>query len=103
MHRSFLLPCVVVFGLLCPARAGDLDFHSLVDRLSFSVQGGVGFPSRNPQLDALPGFQHPPPGYGEVPFWWWTGDPLDKERLLANGDRWERDIAKRIAMDAPYR
>ena len=27
----------------------------------------------------------------------------DKERLLANGDRWERDIAKNIALDAPYR
>ncbi len=30
----------------------------------------------------LPGFQNPPAGYGEVPFWWWTGDPLDKDRLL---------------------
>jgi NADH-quinone oxidoreductase subunit I len=27
----------------------------------------------------------------------------DKEKLLANGDRWERDIAKNIALDAPYR
>ena len=27
----------------------------------------------------------------------------DKERLLANGDRWERQIAKNIALDAPYR
>ena len=27
----------------------------------------------------------------------------DKERLLANGDRWEREIAKNIAHDAPYR
>ena len=27
----------------------------------------------------------------------------DKDRLLANGDRWERDIAKAIALDAPYR
>lgn len=42
----------------------------------------LGFPSRAPNLDALPGFQNPPPGYGEVPFWWWTGDPLDKDRLL---------------------
>ncbi len=41
-----------------------------------------GYPSRDPSLDALPGFRNPPPGYGEVPFWWWTGDPLDTERLL---------------------
>jgi len=27
----------------------------------------------------------------------------DKERLLANGDRWEREIAKNILLDAPYR
>ncbi len=27
----------------------------------------------------------------------------DKNRLLANGDRWEREIAKNIALDAPYR
>ena len=27
----------------------------------------------------------------------------DKERLLANGDRWEREIVKNMALDAPYR
>ncbi|MBP5285078.1 MAG: hypothetical protein ILO34_03075 [Kiritimatiellae bacterium] len=27
------------------------------------------------------GFKAPPPGYGEVPFWWWTGEKLDKERI----------------------
>jgi NADH-quinone oxidoreductase subunit I len=27
----------------------------------------------------------------------------DKERLLANGDRWEREIAKNMALDARYR
>jgi NADH-quinone oxidoreductase subunit I len=26
-----------------------------------------------------------------------------KDRLLANGDRWEREIATNIALDAPYR
>ena len=28
---------------------------------------------------------------------------FSKERLLANGDRWEREIARNIAMDSPYR
>jgi len=42
---------------------------------------GVGYPSRSPSLDALPGFRTPPPGYGEVAFYWWLGDPLTKERL----------------------
>ena len=26
-------------------------------------------------------FRAPPPGFGEVPFWWWTGEKLDKERI----------------------
>jgi NADH-quinone oxidoreductase subunit I len=27
----------------------------------------------------------------------------DKEKLLANGDRWEAEIAKNLKLDAPYR
>ena len=27
----------------------------------------------------------------------------NKDRLLENGDRWEREIARNIALDAPYR
>ena len=27
----------------------------------------------------------------------------DKEKLLSNGDRWETELAERIARDAPYR
>ena len=27
----------------------------------------------------------------------------DKERLLANGDRWEAEIARALALEAPYR
>jgi NADH-quinone oxidoreductase subunit I len=26
-----------------------------------------------------------------------------KARLLANGDRWEREIARNLELDAPYR
>ena len=28
---------------------------------------------------------------------------FNKDKLLANGDRWEREIASNMAMDAPYR
>ena len=28
---------------------------------------------------------------------------FSKEKLLANGDRWEREIAQNLALDAPYR
>jgi hypothetical protein len=44
--------------------------------------GGTGLPSRAADLDVLPGFTNPPPGYGEVPFWWWTGDTPDSDRLI---------------------
>jgi len=27
----------------------------------------------------------------------------DKDKLLANGDRWEAELAQRLALDAPYR
>ena len=45
-------------------------------------QDAAGYPDRSPDLDALPGFKNPPPGYGEVPFWWWSGEDLDVDRLL---------------------
>lgn len=44
--------------------------------------GAMGYPSRDETLDVLPGFQSPPSGYGEVPFWWWTGDKLDVDRMI---------------------
>ena len=46
----------------------------------------VGQANRGPQLDVLPGFKSPPPGFGAVPFFWWIGDPLTRERLA-----WELD------------
>lgn len=41
-----------------------------------------GFPNRSTHLNVLPGFSTPPKGYGEVPFWWWTGDTLNTERMI---------------------
>ena len=43
----------------------------------------LGIPDRSPDLDVLPGFKKPPPGYGEVPFWWWTGDKLNPDRMIS--------------------
>jgi hypothetical protein len=48
-----------------------------------------GYPDRSPSFDVLPGFVHPPKGYGEVPFFWWQGDSLDRDRLA-----WEMDQLK---------
>ncbi len=43
----------------------------------------LGYPSRAPDVDVSPGFRNPPPGYGEVPFWWWSGEDLDVDRMIA--------------------
>ena len=46
---------------------------------------GLGFPKAGDEAAKTirADFKAPPPGYGEVPFWWWSGrDPLNKERLL---------------------
>ncbi len=56
---------------------------------------GIGFPSRAADLDVLPGFKNPPPGYGEVAFYWWLGDPLTKERLT-----WQLDQLKNKGVTA---
>jgi hypothetical protein len=32
--------------------------------------------------DLISRFMQPPKAYGPVPFWWWNGEPLTKERIL---------------------
>ena len=41
-----------------------------------------GYPDVNGTADILKDFRNPPKGYGEVPFYWWQGDTLTRERLL---------------------
>ncbi|MBP3694273.1 MAG: hypothetical protein J6J31_07550 [Thermoguttaceae bacterium] len=55
---------------------------SLSDPAKLPVLGTVpaGYP--DPKMTLTPdAFQTPPEGFGEVPFWWWSGDKLDKDRL----------------------
>lgn len=67
-------------GAAATTAAGDLAFSDPANTHS-PPSWAVGFSSRSPNLDVLPGFQKPPEGYGIVPFYWWLGDPLTKERL----------------------
>ncbi len=73
---------VVVFsGLaLSASRAGDLGFSDPAN-VDKPPAWAVGQADRRADLDVLPGFQTPPAGFGQVPFYWWLGDPLTKERL----------------------
>jgi hypothetical protein len=72
-------------ALAMTARAGDLAFSDPANTLKPPAYA-VGQASRDPALDALAGFKSPPAGFGAVPFFWWLGDPLTKERLT-----WELD------------
>ncbi len=67
--------------LSCAAQAGELAFSDPAG-LTAPAKDAPGFPSANADVDLREGFSNPPWGYGEVPFWWWTGDPLDRDRLL---------------------
>lgn len=77
-----MLWCMFWLLFIPVARGADTLAFSDPANVPPTPPDAVGFPSREADLDALPGFRNPPPGYGEVPFWWWTGDPLDKDRLL---------------------
>ena len=44
-------------------------------------QAFKGWPGHDDISDLEQCFLNPPKGYGNVPFYWWTGDPLDMERL----------------------
>ncbi|MCX7010038.1 MAG: hypothetical protein NTY53_22825, partial [Kiritimatiellaeota bacterium] len=77
-----ILRTLLPLGLcaLIGAQAGDLAFSDPAN-VTPAPAWAVGQANRAPNLDALPGFQKPPPGFGVVPFYWWLGDPLTKERL----------------------
>lgn len=66
--------------VLTTVRAGDLAFSDPANTPP-PPPGAIGIANRSPGFDALPGFGKPPPGFGVVPFFWWLGDPLTKERL----------------------
>lgn len=76
-------PAILCFGasmiLACSAPA-DLALSD-PDKVSPPPPGAVGQANRAADLDVFPGFQKPPAGFGIVPFYWWLGDPLTKERL----------------------
>jgi hypothetical protein len=65
----------------------------LVPVLAGAGQSGSGRsaqPTAQPPLEQVyANFRTPPPGYGEVAFYWWLGDTLTRERIL-----WQLDQLK---------
>ena len=83
MLRALLGSVLIAAGMAATVCGGQLH-SSDPDNIVSPPEGSPGFPSRDSNLDALPGFQNPPPGYGEVPFWWWT------ESWIGSQMTWER-------------
>lgn len=52
----------------------------LVAPLSAQTQRGRGYPEKEP-VNLFDKFKKPPKGYGNIPFYWWQGDSLSKDRL----------------------
>ena len=70
--------------------ADDLDFSDPA-HLTPPAAARLGWPSRDPNLDALPGFEKPLPGYGPIAGWWWSGpDRLTKERIAYQLDEMKK-------------
>ncbi|MCF7849904.1 MAG: hypothetical protein K9M45_13715 [Kiritimatiellales bacterium] len=70
-----------LYGLLAvQSQAQDLGFSDPANVIP-APAWAVGQAVRTADLDVSPGFQKPPDGFGVVPFFWWLGDPLTKERL----------------------
>ncbi len=64
-----------------------LTQYSVISQINQTLPPG--YPDRSPKLNVLPGFIHPPKGYGDVAFYWWQGDTLTRERLT-----WQLDQLK---------
>ena len=59
--RWWHLAAAVIIVSTLHLQAGDLDFSDPANQPPIPP-GAVGYPSRDPNLDVLPGFQNPPPG-----------------------------------------
>jgi glycosyl hydrolase family 106( putative alpha-L-rhamnosidase) len=83
VEREFITSVsLLLIGMLATVAAGDPDFSDPAVQPAPQA-GALGYPSRASDLDVLPGFRNPPPGYGQVPFWWWSGEDLDVDRMIA--------------------
>ena len=61
--------------------------YALPENLVERPANFLGFPTTEGEQNLLENFENPPHGYGEIPFYWWTGgDTLTKERL-----QWQLD------------
>ncbi|MBR5711050.1 MAG: hypothetical protein IKX40_09855 [Thermoguttaceae bacterium] len=83
--KSGFLPFLLCQTVVLATLATGFAFESPLDlsdpsKLPPAPANAIAYPEQEPQ-NMRENFQTPPAGYGEVPFWWWSGDRLDKARL----------------------
>lgn len=92
----------IYFTLICVAFTINLSAQNVSDGRYALPENLVALPTKQPK--SFPGvasdsqfrdeFKKPPKGYGNVPFYWWSGDKLTKEKL-----RHQLDILKDSPLD----
>ena len=83
--KSGFLSILLCQTVILTTLATGFAFESPLDlsdpsKLPPAPANAIAYPETAPQ-NLRGNFQTPPAGYGEVPFWWWSGDRLDKARL----------------------
>jgi hypothetical protein len=78
------VPVVLCSLLLASAGSFASPVLQVPDGASSAGESEASSPSHG--TDLFQNFRNPPPGYGEVAFYWWLGDTLTHERIL-----WELD------------
>lgn len=94
MKKEFLLLTLALCGQMQAQLVSD-GKYALPEQLQALPPGGhVGFPEAISSETLKKQFECPPRGYGNVPFYWWSGDKLSKEKL-----KYELDILKESPLD----
>ncbi|MGL4852375.1 MAG: glycosyl hydrolase [Phocaeicola sp.] len=96
-RNCIFLLCLILLGISPRIDAQYLSDgrYAMPEELSPLPDGKLkGYPQRITSTTFVQEFKQPPKGYGNVPFYWWNGDSLTKEKL-----RYELDILKDSPLD----
>jgi len=69
-----------------PCRGDEAAMRAFSGILLWILLGALGIAGAA-EVDLKQGFAEPPPGYGMVPFYWWSGEPLSVERIARQLDQ----------------
>ena len=76
--------------------------YALPAHLPQPLSGAWGFPDPPGDFDLLAEFRDPPEGYGPVPFYWWVGEKLTRERLLWQLEELDKAGTQGLCVSYPH-